>query len=92
MKLLTETMENPNSKDALRELANLLQMQRDSAWNAIRQAIPCLDTDKDLADHYVKHCHPDIAARRAALRRCESVLDSQNAATHAPGANEKPLK
>jgi hypothetical protein len=71
-------MENPNSKDALRELANLLQMQRDSARNAIRQAIPCLDTDKDLPDEIMDQVHPTIAARRAALRRCESVLDSQN--------------
>ena len=65
------------------EIAQLVRdvaKERDNAHAAIRQAIPCLDTDKDLTDeHVAKHCHPTIAARRAALRHCEAVLDSQNA-------------
>lgn len=42
---------------------------------ALRTAIPCLDTDKDLSDEWIANgCHPSIQKRRLALRVAESAL------------------
>lgn len=44
---------------------------------AIRQAIPCLYTDRDLTDAEIESTGSSIRQRRHALRHCQSVLASK---------------
>ena len=48
----------------------------DSMENALKAAIVCLDTDRDLTDEEVKGTHDGIILRRATLRLCQKALSN----------------
>lgn len=43
---------------------------------AVKAALPCLDTDRDLTDEEIQGTSPKLIARRAALRLCQRALDN----------------